>query len=226
MSKIVWDQVGQHWLETGTDRGVLYPMKDDGAYDNGEAWNGLRTYDENPEGAEPQDFYADNILYASLMSAEKFKFSIGCYTYPKSWPKCNGFVEPIEGVMLGQQSRLGFGFACRTLLANDTATESDDKYIIHIVYNATASPSQKSYETKNDSPAAVEMSYDCTSNPVNVTGYKPTSRIDIDTRYLTPEKKKLLEDTLYGVDADAEHNIEASEPTLPTPDELLKLLKN
>lgn len=216
MSKIVWDQAGQRWLETGTDRGVLYPMKEDGTYDNGEAWNGLRSYEEQPEGAEPQEFWADNILYATLMSAEKFKYSIGCYTYPKIWEECNGFVSPIPGVSLGQQSRRGFGFTCRTMLASDTAPDSNSNYLIHIIYNSTASPSSKSYETKNDSPSAVELSYDCTAKPVNTTGYKPTSCITIDTRTLSAEKLTLIENKLYGTDE--------TEPTLLSPDAILALL--
>lgn len=216
MSKLVWDQVGEHWLETGTDRGVLYPIKNDGTYDKGEAWNGLRTFEENPDGADPQDFYADNIKYASLMSAEQYKYDIGCYTYPKAWGSCNGFASPVEGLRLGQQTRTGFGFTCRTKLMNDTVSESDDAYIIHIIYNSLASPSQKSYETENDTPSAVELSYSCTSTPVTVTGYKPVSKIEVDTRFIDATKLKSLEDLLYGT--------EDAEPKLPSPDEIIALL--
>ena len=219
-----WDKSGEHWLETGTDRGVLYPMKADGTYDEGVVWNGLRTFDENPEGAEPQDFWADNIKYASLMSAEQFKYTVGCYTYPEEFAACNGLAEAGKGVYIGQQARTGFGFSCRTLIANETASEADDKYKIHIIYNSMASPSQKSYESQNDSPSAVELSYDCTSTPVSCKGHKPVSQVTIDTRYADAAKVAALEKILYGTAA-VEGGAEAVAAKLPTPDEIVDMFK-
>lgn len=216
-----WDPVGEHWLETGTDRGVLYPVKSDGTYDAGVAWTGLRSFDENPEGAEPQDFWADNIKYASLMSAEQYKYTIGCYTFPPEWGVCNGYGAPTKGVNLGQQTRKAFGFTCRTLLANEQGTDEDKNYVIHIIYNSLASPSQKSYETVNDSPAAVEISYDCTSTPVNCDGYKPVSKIEIDSRYVDAKKLAALEAILYGTPAEGQ--TAAVPARLPDPNEIMAL---
>lgn len=234
MSRIVWDQVGEHWMETGTDHGVVYTMNSDGTYAAGAAFNGLRGFEENPEGGEPEDFYADNIKYASIMSAENYKYNINSYTYPDEWNDCLGYKKPVRGVYLGQQARKAFGFTCRTLLVNETASESDDAYKIHIIYNSLAAPSQQNYETVNATPAGNELSFSCSATPVPVAGHKPVSKITIDSRdFTTTEDKaklKALEDLLYGkdaVEADAEHGIaaqEATEPTLPTPDEILELL--
>lgn len=220
MTKLLWDQTGTRLYETGCDRGVLYPADTTknakSVYKNGVAWNGLTSVTESPDGAEANDIWADNMKYGSIRSAETFGGTIEAYTYPDEFAACDGSAEPVKGVRIGQQSRIPFAFAYRTLIGNDTATEEDDGYQIHIVYNATASPSEKQYESVNDSPEAITFSWEFETTPVTVTGFKPTSLIVIDSTKVDGAILKKVEDKLYGTaDAEAE---------LPTPDELLALL--
>jgi len=223
MSKLVWDATGTRFYETGVSKGVLYPQKDDGTYDNGVAWNGLISVSENPDGAEPNDLYADNIKYASLRSAETFGATIEAYTYPEEFAACDGSYTPSDstGIYIGQQPRKAFGFCYRTEIGNDTMGESDDGYKLHIIYNATASPSDKSYETINDSPDAITLSWDITTTPVEtgITGVKPTSTIVVDSTKLDTTAKTYLaalEDVLYGTSN--------AEPSLPNPATVISYL--
>lgn len=214
MSKIEWDKTGERFYEIGVDHGVLYPQKSDGTYNTGVAWNGLTTVTASPGGAEPTDLWADNIKYASIRSAETFGGTIEAYYYPPEFGECDGTKSPLKGVRVGQQSRAPFGFSYRTLVQNDTATEADDSYIIHLIYNATASPSEQAHSTVNDSPDATPFSWEFDTTPVNVgiPGFKPCATIDIDSRDFTEdgaEKLAALEKLLYG-DTD-------TEPSLPDP---------
>lgn len=209
MTAIEWDAAGKRFYENGTDRGVLYPMTSNGSYGNGVAWNGLTAVTESPEGAEPTDLYADNIKYATMRSAETFGCTIEAYTYPDEFSECDGSAQIAKGVFAGQQERKGFGFSYRTLIGNDTATSSDDGYKLHLVYGCTASPSEKSYATVNDSPDAITFSWEVKTTPVNVAGFKPTATLVIDSRYADPSKLAALEKILYG-DTD-------TEPSLPLP---------
>lgn len=218
MSKLEWDKSGERYLEYGTQKGVLYPQKSDGTYDKGVVWNGLTAVTESPDGAEPNDLYADDIKYASLRSAETFGGTIEAYTYPDEFGVCDGTASPVEGVYLGQQKRQPFGFSYVTQVGNDTATDDDDGYKLHIWYNCTASPSEKNYETVNDSPDAITFSWEIATTPVKVTGYKPISTITIDSTKVDKDKLKALEDKLYGTATE--------EPTLPDPDSVINLLKS
>jgi len=225
MSKIIWDATGTRFYESGVNHGVLYPQKADGTYDKGVAWNGLTGVTESPDGAEPTDLWADNIKYATLRSAETFGGTIEAYTYPEEFAECDGSYAAAAGVYIGQQKRKPFGFCYRTEVGNDTSGGEGEDYKLHIIYNATASPSEKAYETINDSPDAITLSWEITTTPVNVTGHKPTSTIIIDTSKLdTAGKAALLEleGILYGIDADATTNTEATEPRLPDPDEIIR----
>lgn len=206
MTAIEWDAAGKRFYENGTDRGVLYPMTSNGSYDKGVAWNGLTAVTESPEGAEPTDLYADNIKYATMRSAETFGCTIEAYTYPDEFSECDGSAQIAKGVFAGQQERKGFGFSYRTLIGNDTATSSDNGYKLHLVYGCTASPSEKSYATVNDSPDAITFSWEVKTTPVNVAGFKPTATLVIDSRYADPSKLAALEKTLYG-DTDAEASL-------------------
>lgn len=212
--RVKWDQDGERFYETGTDRGMLY-LKKNNAYPFGVAWSGLRSVEESPSGAEPTALYADNIKYLNLMSTEEFGATIGVYTYPDEFAKCNGEENIADGVTIGQQNRTSFGFAYRTILGNDEKF-NDYGYKIHIVYNCLAKPSSKSYETVNDSPAAVELSYEVSTTPVNVEGFKPTATVVIDSTKTTPEKMKAIEDVLYGT--------ETTDPRLPLPDEIAEIM--
>lgn len=213
MAALIWDKTGERQFETGVDHGVLYVQKADGTYENGVVWNGLTAVTESPDGAEPNDLYADNIKYASLRSAETFGATIEAYMFPEEFMECDGSAAMADGVYIGQQSRKPFGFCYRTLIGNDTASESDDGYKLHIIYNATASPSDKNYETVNDSPDAITMSWEIDTTPVPVTGKKPTATIVIDSTKCDEQKLKTLLDTLYGT--------ATTEPTLPTPDDVI-----
>ena len=218
MAKLVWDQVGQKLYETGTDHGVLFTQNSDGTYANGVAWNGLTAFTESPSGAEKTDLWADNIKYVSLRSAEDYGATIEAYTYPDEYKPCIGEAEVVSGVNFGQQPRKAFGFVCRTNVGNDIEMEQHG-YKIHIVYGCTASPSERAYQTINDSPEAITFSWEISSTPVPITatGYenmKPTASITIDsTKFTTTaDQAKLtaLEDKLFGT--------ANSEPELPTPD--------
>lgn len=213
--RVKWDQDGERLYETGTDRGMLY-LKKDGAYPFGVAWNGLRSVEESPSGAEPTALYADNIKYLSLMSTEEYAATIGVYTYPDEFKQCNGEATVADGVTIGQQTRRAFGFCYRTIVGNDELY-NDYGYKLHIIYNALAKPSSKSYETVNDSPAAVELSYEVSTTPVDVQGYKPTATVVIDSTKTTPTKMAKIEDILYGTDT--------SDPRLPLPEEIMEIMK-
>ncbi len=218
MATLVWDKTGERLYETGVDHGVLYVQKADGTYDNGVVWNGLTAVTEKPDGAEPNDLYADNIKYASLRSAETFGATIEAYMYPEEFAQCDGSLSVATGVYIGQQKRKPFGFCYRTLIGNDTASDDDDGYLLHIIYNATASPSEKNHETINDSPDAITMSWDLDATPVafeDHPSYKPTATITIDSTKCDATKLQTLLDQLYGT--------ANSEPTLPSPDDVLAI---
>lgn len=211
-----WDKTGEHFYESGVSKGVLYVLSGEGKYDNGVAWNGLTNVTETPSGAEENAIYADNIKYASLRSTEEIGGTIEAYTYPDEWNQCDGNGELVKGVHVAQQERKTFGLCYRTEIGNDTSTESDDGYKLHLVYGATASPSERSYDTQNDNPDAVQFSWEYTTNPVNVAGFKPTSLITIDSRTADKVKLTALETILYGSSTAAAR--------LPLPDEVKTLM--
>lgn len=215
--KLAWDQVGQRYYETGTDRGVFYPfVAAENKYGTGVAWNGLTGVSESPSGAEASAHYADNIKYLNLVSAEEFGATIEAFTYPDEFAECDGSKEIAPGVYAGQQSRKPFGFSYRTILGNDTENNKYG-YKIHLVYNAMAAPSEKGYATTGESTEPLSMSWEITTTPVAVAGFEPTAHIVIDSTKCDATKLKALEDLLYGT--------EEAEPTLPLPDAVIELLK-
>lgn len=216
MPRIEWDKTGEKLYETGCDQGVVFVKDETGAYSNGVAWNGLIGVDESPSGGEANPFYADNQKYLNLMSNEEFGCSIKAYTFPEEFEVCDGCAEPEDGVILTQQTRREFGFSYRTLIGNDVK-QTDLGYKIHLVYNALAAPSSKSNNTVNESPEAQEFSWEVTTTPVKVAGYKPVAHIVINSTRADPTKLKALEDMIYGSESD--------EPTLPTPQEVLDMFK-
>lgn len=224
MAKITWDKTGEHYYEVGVDRGVLYPMKSDGSgYDKGVAWNGLTGVSEKPSGAESSDQYADNVKYLSIRSAEKFDATIEAFTYPDEFGACDGTAELTTGVKVGQQTRKAFGLSYRTMLGNDTQG-NDHGYLIHLIYGASAAPSEKGYSTVNDSIEPIKFSWEISTVPVPVEGKKPTSTLVINS---TKAKNiKNLEDYLYGTDAGSSSQGGATgEPQLPLPDKVKTLLQ-
>lgn len=220
MSKLVWDQTGERLYETGVKMGVLYVQGTDGAYGNGVAWNGLTGITESPSGAEATPLYADDTKYLNLMSAEEFGATIEAYTYPDEFGVCDGSANIADGVYIGQQARRSFGLCYRTTVGNDIEN-NEYGYKIHLIYGALASPSEKAYATINDSPEANTFSWTVTTTPVNVTGFKPTASVVIDSTKFKDEagKAKLaaIEAKLYGTDD--------AEPTLLLPDEIAALMK-
>jgi hypothetical protein len=216
MASITWDGVGEKLFETGTDRGVLY-LQDKGAYPKGVAWNGLTSVTESPSGADENAFYADNIKYGSLRGAEEFGGTINCYAYPDEWAECDGSINVVPGVVLGQQKRKPFGFSYRSLIGND-ADGIDHGYKIHLIYNATVSPSEAEYQTVNDSPEGIEFSYEFTTTPIpvnSVPGAKPVARLTIDSTKVKADQLKALEDKIYGT--------EEAEASLPLPDDVIAM---
>lgn len=199
MAALVWDQVGERLYETGTDRGVLYVYDSaNSQYGEGVAWNGLTGVDEKPSGAEANNKYADNIKYLVLRSAEDFGATITAFTYPDEFEQCDGSAEPAPGVHIGQQERKMFGFSYRTKIGNDT-DGNDHGYILHLVYGCTASPSQRSYKTINESPEPIEFSWEVTTTPAAVNNsYKPTAHIRINSLNADADKLTALEKKLYG----------------------------
>lgn len=222
MSRIVWDEVGSRFYETGISKGVLYPQDKSGQYPKGVAWNGLRSINESPSGAEPTDLYADNIKYATMRSSETLSYTIAAYTYPDEWAACDGSAEPVDGLKIGQQPRVSFGISYVTEINNDTPTSDDDGQLIHLLYGSTAAPSERNYQTINDSPEAIEFSWEATTTPVSIEGYKASSNIVIDTRKIKKleggeAKLKQFEDIIWGTDD--------AEPRLPLPDEIISIFK-
>lgn len=195
-----WDETGKHFFETGTDKGVLYNLDQDGDYSTGVPWNGLTAVTESPSGAEATPLYADNQKYLNLFSAEEFGATIEAYTYPDQFAECDGSAVLGTGVKIGQQARKTFGLSYQTRVGNDVEG-SDLGYKIHLIYGAKASPSERPYTTINDSPEAITFSWELSTTPVQVTGFKPTASLEIDSRTTTPEKLEILENILYGVDA-------------------------
>lgn len=219
--KIVWDAIGERRFETGLSHGVLYPYGTD-SYNAGVAWNGLISVSDSPEGAEASDLWADNIKYGSLRSAETAKGTIEAYTYPDEFAECDGSATPVKGVRLGQQKRKAFGFCYRTVIGNDTSDEAG--YLLHIVYGATASPSEKQYQTINDSPEAMTFSWEYETTPISVDGYKPTATITIDSTTVDSQKLATLEAILYGKDPTTSGGEDGVDPRLPLPAEVLTTL--
>ena len=216
MSKLVWDNTGERLYETGVSKGVLY-IPTEGVYSKGVAWNGLTAVTESPSGAEATPLYADDIKYLNLMSNEEFGCTIEAYTYPDEFAECDGSASLSNGVYIGQQARKTFGLCYRTTLGNDTEG-NDYGYKLHFIYGAMASPSEKAYATINDSPEAITFSWELTTTPVNVTGFKPTASLTIDSTKVNKEKLAALEAVLYGS--------ETEEARLPLPNEIATMMSD
>ncbi len=218
MAKLVWDQTGERFYETGVKNGVLYVYDTaQKKYGSGVAWNGLTAVTESPSGAEATPLYADDIKYLNLLSAEEFGATIEAYTYPDEFAECDGSASLSKGVYIGQQKRKTFGMVYKTTLGNDT-DGNDYAYKLHIIYGALAAPSEKAYATINDSPEAITFSWEVTTTPVEVKGHKPTASITIDSTKADKTKLEALEKKLFG---DTE-----TEPELPLPDEIATMFAN
>ena len=213
--KLVWDEITKRLFETGVSKGVLYPVSTIGTYPKGVAWSGLTAVTESPSGAEANPIYADNIKYLNMISAEDFGTTIEAYMYPDEFAECDGSAALATGVVIGQQKRRGFGFVYVTVLGNDTEM-NDYGYKLHLIYGAIAAPSEKSYSSVNESPEAMTLSWEITTTPVPVTGFKPTACLTIDSTKVNADKLAALETILFGsTEADAR---------LPLPDEVFTIM--
>lgn len=217
MPRLEWDKIGEHIYETGVDHGVLYPIQADNTYSKGVAWNGLTGVTQSPSGADETKIFADNIKYLSLRAAEDFGATITAYTYPDEWAACDGSAEVATGVVIGQQTRKTFGFSYRTLVGNDT-NGTDYGYKIHLIYGATASPSERAYNTVNESPEAIEFSWEMSTVAVDVPGFKPAAHLEVDSTKADAAALKALEDILYGT--------ENAEARLPLPREVMEIFES
>lgn len=215
MAKLVWDETGKRFYETGVKNGVLYPQDAAGAYPKGVAWNGLTAVTQSPSGAEATPLYADDMKYLNLYSAEEFGATVEAYTYPDEFAECDGSAELTTGVMIGQQPRKAFGLVYKTVIGNDVKNNKYG-YKLHLIYGAMASPSEKAYATINDSPEAITFSWEITTTPVSVAGFEPTAYIEIDSTKADPTKLAQLEEKLFGS--------ETLEATLPLPNEIATLM--
>ena len=216
MAKLVWDQSGQRFYETGVSNGVLYVQDESGAYPKGVAWNGLTAVTESPSGAEATPLYADDIKYLELYSAEEFGATIEAYTYPEEFEACDGSAEIAAGVTIGQQTRKAFGLCYKTVVGNDVKG-NELGYKLHLIYGCKAAPSEKAFQTINDSPEAITFSWEVTTTPVAVEGFKPTANLVIDSTKVDAEKLAAIEAKLFGSASE--------EATLPLPDEIVDMMK-
>lgn len=212
--KMVWDQVGEKYYETGVEQVGLFPQAS-GTYETGVPWNGVTAFNVTPSGAEPNKFYANNKNYLTLMTPEEVGATVECYTYPKEFKKCLGYASAAAGVYIGQQARSTFGLVAKTIVGNDTEMNNHG-YKLHILYSCLAAPSEEAHSTINDSVEPGTFSYEISTTPVTVAGFEPAAYICIDSTEADAEKLKALEAIIYGS--------EESDPRLPLPDEVLTTL--
>ena len=216
MARLIWDEVGQRFFETGVKNGVLYVQDNDGSYKNGVVWNGLTAVTESPSGAEETPLYADDVKYLTLRSAEEFGATVEAYTYPEEFEQCDGSAAIAEGVTIGQQARRAFGLCYRTSVGNDIQGQNFS-YKLHLIYGCTVAPSEKSYSTINDNPEAITFSWELSTVPVPVDGFSPTASLVIDASKVDEGKMELLENALFGD--------ESNEAKLLLPNEIMEMLK-
>ena len=215
MAELKWDNPGERYYETGVKNCVLYVQDAEGNYPKGVAWNGITAITESPSGAESTPLYADDTKYLNLISNEEFGATIEAYTYPDEFAECDGTAELAEGIKLGQQPRKQFGLCYLTTLGNDLK-KNDYGYKLHLVYGCTAAPSEKGYATINDSPEAITFSWEVSTTPVDVPGFKPTAHIEIDSTKVKPEDLAKIKAKLWGSATE--------EATLPLPNEIKTLI--
>lgn len=215
MAKLVWDKTGERIYETGVNQGVLYPIQPGGEYTKGVAWNGLTAVTQSPSGAEATPLFADNMKYLNLVSAEEFGATIEAYTYPDEFALCDGSAVLQKGVTIGQQARKVFGLCYKTIVGNDV-DGIDHGYKLHLIYGCQAAPSEKAYNSINDSPDAITFSWEITTTPIAVKDFKSTAHLEIDSTKCDAEKLTALEKILYGD--------ETTEPRMPLPDEIATLM--
>ena len=223
--QLEWDKTGERFYETGVDHGVLYPIDNNGEYSKGYAWNGISSVTESPSGAEATPIWADNMKYLNMYSAEEFGATLEAYTYPDEFAECDGSATLVQGATVGQQPRKVFGLCYRTKIGNDVNGDAHG-YKLHLIYGCKATPSERAYNTTNDSPEAQALSWEISTTPVTVTGHQATSIITIDSRTANATKLAALEQILYGTPASGtgQDAVAAVDARLPLPNEIKTLL--
>ena len=216
MAKLVFDELGKRFYETGVSNAVLFVQADNGTYPTGVAWNGITAANESPSGAESNDQYADNIKYLSLTGAEKFEGTIEAFSSPKEFDECDGMATIAKGVTAHQQNRKSFGFAFKSILGNDVKG-NEYGYKLHLWYGCKAAPSERSHATVNDSPEPQNPSWSITSTPVPIPGHKPASVLTITSTEVDAAKLAKIEEAIYGSNIANSH--------LPTPQEIIAMLQ-
>lgn len=215
MAKLVFDELGKRFYETGVSNAVLFVQADDGSYPRGVAWNGITAANESPSGAESNDQYADNIKYLSLTGAEKFEGTIEAFSSPKEFDECDGMATITKGVTAHQQNRKSFGFAFKSIIGNDVKG-NEYGYKLHLWYGCKAAPSERSHATVNDSPEPQNPSWSITSTPVPIPGKKPASVLTIRSNEVDATKLAKIEEAIYGT--------ESRDAYLPTPQQIIAML--
>lgn len=191
MAKLVWDQVGTRIYETGLDRGVLY-LPDGSAV----PWNGLTSIIEAFD-RETSPVYYDGMKIQELVSLGSFSASMKAVTYPEEFIEIEGLDEIRGGFLVSDQPPQTFGLCYRTRVGNDI--EGDEVgYKIHILYNVTAIPNEKTYASLTSDPSLVEFEWEISAIPEEVPKIRPTAHIIIDTTNVDPVLLEELELILYG----------------------------
>ena len=217
MPKLVWDKTGERLYETGASKGALFVRDQAGSSQEGVAWNGLIGVTESPEGGEETAKYANNKKYLSLTSAEELNGTITAFTYPEEFAQCDGSKPIAPGVYAGQQARSTFDLAYCTQVGNDTVGATHGQKL-HLIYAAKVAPSSRENVTINDTPEAIEFSWDFTTTPQEVESDKiqPTSKLTISSLEVDSETWTALNDLVYGTEAEA--------ASMPTIDEVIALV--
>lgn len=235
MSKLVWDKSDERFWQTGIEQVALFikasSVTNNTNYGTGIAWSGVSSIAESPSGAESNKVYADNVEYLNLISAEELGITLTAYDSPVEFDQCDGMATVTAGVVFGQQNRKEFGLAYKSRIGTNADGDSYG-YKIHLVYNCKASPSERTYNTVNESPEALEFSWTISTTKEHIgsitvggvtTAYKDIAMITIDSRDFKTEGQKAalkaFEEQLWGRDADTTANPEvtALTPTLLTP---------
>ena len=212
MSRLIWGQTGHKRFFTGVEKVALFVQNSTG-YDAGVAWDGVTAVNETPAGGEATKIYADDTHYLTMYSLETLGGTIEAYQYPEEFKACNGEKELTTGVVIGQQTRKGFGLAFESLIGNDTESIDHGKEL-HLLYGCKASPTEIGHSTVNESPEASTMSWSFTTDPTSAgEGNKPTSRVVIDSTKVSDDAWTAIENAVYGS--------ENTESALPTPEQVV-----
>ena len=205
MTILKWGEDTKRSYEAGVDRGVLYPDNDAGV-----VWNGLVSMVEATSESEEVSCYLDGIKYYSKRSLGSFSATLEAFTYPDEFSVHDGILNSIT-----RQRRKSFGLCYRTKIGN--AVDSNAGYKIHLVYNALASPTERSYKSLGESEEAILFSWGISTKPILIPGASVSSHLVVDTTKAHASTVAALEDILYGT--------EEILPTLPSPNAILDLFE-